>query len=92
MLQIIILAAGRGTRMKSSLPKVLHPLGGRAMINHVLDKAKKLGAESMVVVIGHQAETMREHYKGKHSSKLMFSSVKLGQCGVRINVEGPEFC
>ena len=38
------------------------------------------------------AETMREHYKGKHSSKLMFSSVKLGQCGVRINVEGPEFC
>lgn len=68
MLQIIILAAGRGTRMKSSLPKVLHPLGGRAMINHVLDKAKKLGAESMVVVIGHQAETMREHLQTHYSN------------------------
>ncbi|MGH7002499.1 MAG: bifunctional UDP-N-acetylglucosamine diphosphorylase/glucosamine-1-phosphate N-acetyltransferase GlmU [Alphaproteobacteria bacterium] len=48
----IILAAGKGTRMKSALPKVMHAVAGRAMVLHVLDAAKALGAERAVVVVG----------------------------------------
>jgi len=54
----VILAAGMGTRMKSDLPKVLHPLCGRAMIAHAL--AAAAGSETPVVVIGHGAEAVRE--------------------------------
>ena len=49
-LAIVILAAGQGTRMKSALPKVLHPIGGRPMLAHVLAVAKDLGAQQVVVV------------------------------------------
>jgi bifunctional UDP-N-acetylglucosamine pyrophosphorylase/glucosamine-1-phosphate N-acetyltransferase len=49
---VIILAAGEGTRMKSSTPKVLHEVCGRAMLGHVLDAARELGAERTVVVVG----------------------------------------
>ncbi|RPG91984.1 MAG: bifunctional N-acetylglucosamine-1-phosphate uridyltransferase/glucosamine-1-phosphate acetyltransferase, partial [Cellvibrionales bacterium TMED157] len=45
MLEVIVLAAGRGTRMKSELPKVLHPIGGQPMVVSVLDTARQLGAE-----------------------------------------------
>ncbi len=48
----IILAAGQGTRMKSPLPKVLHPVGGRAMLDHAIDAAEALGCERIVVVVG----------------------------------------
>jgi len=48
----VILAAGHGTRMKSALPKVMHPIGGRAMIAHVIDAAAALKPERMAVVIG----------------------------------------
>jgi bifunctional UDP-N-acetylglucosamine pyrophosphorylase/glucosamine-1-phosphate N-acetyltransferase len=50
------MAAGKGTRMKSKLPKVLHRLAGRALVHHVLDMAGGLGARSAVLVIGHGAE------------------------------------
>ncbi len=56
----IILAAGQGTRMKSSLPKVLHRLAGRALIDHVLEAALKATRETPVVVVGHQAERVAE--------------------------------
>jgi bifunctional UDP-N-acetylglucosamine pyrophosphorylase/glucosamine-1-phosphate N-acetyltransferase len=48
----VVLAAGKGTRMKSALPKVLHPLAGRPMIGHVLDTLKRLPLERTVVVVG----------------------------------------
>lgn len=51
----VILAAGQGTRMKSSLPKVLHPLAGRPMILHSLDVARAVSRETPVVVVGHGA-------------------------------------
>ena len=51
-LAIVILAAGKGTRMKSALPKVLHPVGGYPMLLHVLDLAQRLGATKRVVVVG----------------------------------------
>ena len=56
MLEVIVLAAGRGTRMRSSLPKVLHTLAGKPLINHVLDTARSIDAEKLHVVVGHGAE------------------------------------
>jgi bifunctional UDP-N-acetylglucosamine pyrophosphorylase/glucosamine-1-phosphate N-acetyltransferase len=52
-LNVVILAAGRGTRMKSQRPKVLHRLGGRALLQHVLDAAAGVAASRVVVVVGH---------------------------------------
>ncbi|MFA7593149.1 MAG: NTP transferase domain-containing protein, partial [Thiohalobacteraceae bacterium] len=59
-LSIIILAAGRGTRMRSTLPKVLHPLAGRPLLEHVIDAAEALGADSIHIVYGHGGEQVRE--------------------------------
>lgn len=56
----IILAAGKGTRMKSSLAKVLHELGSRPMIHHVLDAVKGSDCDETVVVIGHQGKDVAE--------------------------------
>lgn len=55
-LDVVVMAAGKGTRMKSRLPKVLHRLGGRPMVLRVLDTAAGLGARQVVVVTGHGAE------------------------------------
>ncbi len=60
MLEVVILAAGQGTRMKSDLPKVLHPIAGRPMLAHVIDTARELGPTAIHVVIGHGAERVRE--------------------------------
>lgn len=57
----IVLAAGRGTRMKSKLPKVLHPICGRPMIYYAVNVAKNSGAQSTVVVIGHGAEAVKAY-------------------------------
>ena len=59
-LDIVILAAGQGTRMRSALPKVLHPVAGRSMLGHVIDTARSLAPIAIHVVIGHGAEQVRE--------------------------------
>jgi len=59
-LAIVILAAGRGTRMRSELPKVLHAIAGRPMIQHVLDVVGKLHAGNTVLVVGHGADMVRD--------------------------------
>ncbi|MEU7569954.1 bifunctional UDP-N-acetylglucosamine diphosphorylase/glucosamine-1-phosphate N-acetyltransferase GlmU [Micromonospora sp. NPDC049240] len=58
---VVVLAAGEGKRMKSSLPKVLHPLLGRTLLGHVLAAAGPLGADRTVVVVGHGADQVRAH-------------------------------
>jgi bifunctional UDP-N-acetylglucosamine pyrophosphorylase/glucosamine-1-phosphate N-acetyltransferase len=58
-LHIVILAAGQGTRMRSSLPKVLHPIAARPMLEHVLDAAFTLSPAQVHVVIGHGADAVR---------------------------------
>lgn len=58
-IDVVILAAGQGSRMRSALPKVLHPVGGRAMVQHVIDTAKQLTDARMHVVIGHGAELVK---------------------------------
>ncbi|MES2820382.1 MAG: bifunctional UDP-N-acetylglucosamine diphosphorylase/glucosamine-1-phosphate N-acetyltransferase GlmU [Pseudomonadota bacterium] len=59
-LDIVILAAGQGTRMRSALPKVLHPVAHQSMLEHVIDRARQLAPRSIQVVIGHGAEAVRE--------------------------------
>ncbi|WPP44577.1 bifunctional UDP-N-acetylglucosamine diphosphorylase/glucosamine-1-phosphate N-acetyltransferase GlmU [Pseudomonas sp. AN-1] len=59
-LEIVILAAGQGTRMRSALPKVLHPVAGKPMLGHVIDTARALQPQRIHVVIGHGAEAVRE--------------------------------
>ncbi|WP_279508707.1 bifunctional UDP-N-acetylglucosamine diphosphorylase/glucosamine-1-phosphate N-acetyltransferase GlmU [Actinomadura sp. KC06] len=58
---VIVLAAGEGTRMKSRTSKVLHELCGRSMLGHVLDAARELEPERLVVVVGHRREQVVEH-------------------------------
>src|SRR5882672_918376 len=53
---VVVLAAGEGKRMRSALPKVLHPLLGRTLLGHVLHAIEPLGAQRQIVVVGHGAE------------------------------------
>ncbi len=55
----IILAAGKGTRMKSDLPKVLHPIGGRPMVCAVVDACRKAGCRRIILVVGYRQELFR---------------------------------
>ena len=59
-LEIVILAAGQGTRMRSALPKVLHPVAGNSMLGHVIHSARQLEPQRIHVVIGHGADAVRE--------------------------------
>jgi bifunctional UDP-N-acetylglucosamine pyrophosphorylase/glucosamine-1-phosphate N-acetyltransferase len=58
-MNIVILAAGQGKRMHSNLPKVLHPVAGKALAQHVIDTARSLSPEKLVVVFGHGGEVVR---------------------------------
>ena len=59
-LSVVILAAGKGTRMRSSLPKVLHKVAHKPMVQHVIDAAKDLNSENVSVVYGHGGEQLQE--------------------------------
>lgn len=59
MLDIVILAAGKGTRMKSDLAKVLHPIGGQSMLSHVIATAKQLGNHPIHIITGHGADQVK---------------------------------
>ena len=60
----VILAAGKGTRMKSGVVKVLHPAAGRPMISWVVDAARTAGAAPIVLVVGYQADAVRTVFSG----------------------------
>lgn len=62
-LSVVILAAGKGTRMRSNLPKVLHPIAGRSMLEHVIDTAQTLSPEKIIVVAGHGIEQVKDKLK-----------------------------
>lgn len=59
-MNVVILAAGKGKRMHSNLPKVLHPLAGKPLLGHVLDTARTLSPASLCVVVGHGGEVVRQ--------------------------------
>jgi bifunctional UDP-N-acetylglucosamine pyrophosphorylase/glucosamine-1-phosphate N-acetyltransferase len=67
-LGVILLAAGQGTRMRSDLPKGLHPLGGKALLLHALGTARQLKPSRIAVVIGHGADRVRQSYSGSDVS------------------------
>lgn len=58
-LSVVILAAGKGTRMYSNLPKVLHPVAGKPMVKHVIDTAKQLNAKQIHLIYGHGADLLK---------------------------------
>lgn len=69
MLNVVILAAGKGTRMQSDLPKVLHRIAGKSMLAHLVDTVKELKPDSVVVVTGHGAELVQSQFSHE---KLQF--------------------
>ena len=64
-LAALVLAAGEGTRMRSSIAKVLHTLCGKSMIRHVVDAVRTVSPERIIVVVGHQAEAVRAELDGE---------------------------
>ncbi len=67
-LDVVILAAGKGTRMRSQHPKVLHPLAGRFLLEHVLQAVVSLSPERTIVVVGHKADEVRAAFEGRRLS------------------------
>ena len=74
----VILAAGKGTRMQSDLPKVMHPAVGRPMVHWVVDAARAAGATKIVLVIGHGAELVRESFAGVKDVEFALQTEQLG--------------
>lgn len=63
-LSVVILAAGKGTRMKSSLPKVLHPIAGIPMVQRIINSVEQIGAQSVNLVYGHGADQLKQNVTG----------------------------
>ena len=72
-LSIVIMAAGRGTRMNSELPKVLHRLSGETLLNHVIATAEELTPENIVTVVGHEAQMVKDSV---NNNDILFSIQK----------------
>jgi bifunctional UDP-N-acetylglucosamine pyrophosphorylase / glucosamine-1-phosphate N-acetyltransferase len=60
-LQAIVLAGGKGTRMRSELPKVLHDLYGKSVIQHSIDNIREAGIDDVIVVVGYGRDRVMEH-------------------------------
>ncbi|MGQ4277388.1 bifunctional UDP-N-acetylglucosamine diphosphorylase/glucosamine-1-phosphate N-acetyltransferase GlmU [Pseudidiomarina sp. E22-M8] len=67
-LSVVVLAAGKGTRMRSALPKVLHPVAHKPMVQHVIDSARQLDTSAIHVIYGHGAEALLERLSGQQLS------------------------
>ncbi|BDG17201.1 bifunctional UDP-N-acetylglucosamine diphosphorylase/glucosamine-1-phosphate N-acetyltransferase GlmU [Thermus brockianus] len=84
----VILAAGQGTRMKSRLPKVLHPLLGKPMLLYAVETAMALGPERLVVVVGHGAEEVEAALEG-YPVETVRQEAQLGTAHALLQAEGP---
>jgi len=80
-LEVVIMAAGKGTRMKSSLPKVLHPVAGKPMVRHVIDTARQLRARQTVVITGHGAEQVEAALTASYGSAGLQFARQMPQLG-----------
>ncbi|MCW9699250.1 bifunctional UDP-N-acetylglucosamine diphosphorylase/glucosamine-1-phosphate N-acetyltransferase GlmU [Avibacterium sp. 20-129] len=76
-LSVVILAAGKGTRMYSDLPKVLHKVAGKPMVKHVIDTAKQLNADNIHLIYGHGAELLQQHLADENVNWVL-QPVQLG--------------
>ena len=78
-MNIVILAAGMGKRMRSQLPKVLQPIAQKPMIDHVLDKARAIeGEHRIIVVVGHAADVVKNYLKDNHDIQFALQAEQLG--------------
>ena len=77
-MNIVILAAGMGKRMNSDLPKVLHPLAGKSLLGHVVDTARTLDPQRLVVVYGHGGEQVQTAFAGQTDVQWALQSPQLG--------------
>lgn len=84
-----IMAAGKGTRMKSDLPKVLHKLNNRSMVHYVIDLAEKINSEKIVLIIGHKKELVEEECSDRHV-QFVTQSPQLGT-GHAVQMTEPVF-
>ena len=75
---VVILAAGKGTRMKSELPKVLHSIAGRPLLDWVLTTARRLKPTTISVVVGHDAERVQQHAATDSNVKFVVQMPQLG--------------
>jgi UDP-N-acetylglucosamine diphosphorylase/glucosamine-1-phosphate N-acetyltransferase len=87
---VIVLAAGKGTRMKSDLPKVMHPALGRPMVEWVVDAARAVGCSPVVLVVGHGAEVVRGHFEGRPGVEFVTQMPQLGT-GHAVDMARPLF-
>lgn len=71
MIEVIILAAGKGTRMNSQLPKVMHPLAGKPFIEHVVTTAENLMPDQIHLVLGHGAEVVQDYFIGRNLNTVL---------------------
>ena len=77
-LRVIILAAGKGTRMNSDLPKVLHKLQGKALIDYVIDESELLDPKEIILVVGFKKEQVIKHTKNRIHLKYATQVEQLG--------------
>jgi bifunctional UDP-N-acetylglucosamine pyrophosphorylase/glucosamine-1-phosphate N-acetyltransferase len=77
-LHLVVLAAGKGTRMKSRLPKVLHQVAGRPMIEYVLDTAAALTPETVTMIVGHEADMIRAALAARPGLRFALQAPQLG--------------
>src|SRR4026208_613202 len=77
-LHVVILAAGKGTRMKSDTPKVLHSLAGRPLIEHILSTVDQLKTASTTLVVGHGADQVQSALAGRPNLQSVVHSPQLG--------------
>ncbi|MBF0622929.1 MAG: bifunctional UDP-N-acetylglucosamine diphosphorylase/glucosamine-1-phosphate N-acetyltransferase GlmU [Magnetococcales bacterium] len=75
---VLILAAGRGTRMRSEIPKILHPLAGLPLLQHVLTTARTLSPEKLVVVTGHQSDIVQSYFSDQTDILWALQQPQLG--------------
>ena len=80
-IDVVVMAAGKGTRMRSHLPKVLHPLAGRALVQHVAQTAAAIGARHRVFVTGHGAEQVEAHLRQSNPGQALQFVVQEPQLG-----------
>jgi bifunctional UDP-N-acetylglucosamine pyrophosphorylase/glucosamine-1-phosphate N-acetyltransferase len=80
-LSVVILAAGQGTRMKSALVKVLHPLGGQPLVFFPIERARELGAERIVLVVGHQHDQIEAAVAARFGAGAVTVALQREQLG-----------
>ena len=90
MLAIAILAAGKGTRMVSNFPKVLHKISGETLLNRIINTAKKLNPDKIFVVIGHKSKLVKESLSNYKNVEIVLQEPQLGT-GHAVQVLSKEF-